>query len=142
MIVIEFDHSVTNCSHWKSLLSEFAADGLPFEIHCWSDETEIAALALQYGQRKASSQSGGIVISGTITPPFRQMLMDLAKPTDREIYNKQTPFFSIFLGKSFSSEHYGTENYILTEPSLTCQARLQILSQINGITVSACQNAL
>ncbi len=138
MIVIEFDHSVTNCSYWKSLLSEFAANGLPFEIHCWSDETETAALALQYGQYKTNSCSDGIVISGIITPQFRQMLMDLPKPTDTEIYNKQTPFFSIFLGNSFSSEHYGTENYILTKPSSACQTQLQRLSQTNGITVSTC----
>ncbi|MEY8420785.1 hypothetical protein AALA83_16120 [Oscillospiraceae bacterium 44-5] len=33
----------------------------------------------------------------------------LEEPTDKEIENKLTPFFSIFLDNGFSSEHYGTK---------------------------------
>lgn len=137
MIAIEIDHTVTDCSHLKCLLSQFAIDGVPFEIHCWKEETETIALALQYGQRQINSWRDGVVISGVVTPHFRQMLATMDKPADTAIYNKQMPFFAIFLGNSLASEHYGTENYILTAPSSTCQTVLQALSKIDGITVSA-----
>ena len=45
-------------------------------------------------------------------PEFLQMLLGLPKPTDTEIYNKMTPFFSIFFDNGFSSEHYGTELHV------------------------------
>ncbi len=135
MIQITIDHSVTDCQPWQSLLLCFAADGLPFEIHCWNDETDAMALARQYGQPVETNWRGGVVISGSVTPQLRQMLANTAKPGDTTLYNKQTPFFSIFLDKCFASEHYGTENYILTTPSPTCQALLQQMAQLEGIRI-------
>ena len=55
------------------------------------------------------AQTFGTVISGPVTPEFLHMLLCLPKPMDTEIYNKMTPFFSIFFDNGFSSEHYGTE---------------------------------
>lgn len=44
------------------------------------------------------------------------ILLHTAKPSDTEIYNKMTPFFSIFFENGFSSEHYGTKFHILPPP--------------------------
>lgn len=136
MIQITIDHSVTDSGPWKSLLLCFAADGLPFEIHCWADDTDAIALARQYGQPAETNWRGGVVIQGVVTPQFRQMLADTVKPGDTELYNKQTPFFSIFLDKCFSSEHYGTENYILTGLEPSCQALLQHMAQLDGVSMN------
>ena len=57
----------------------------------------------------------GTVVEGPVTEAFSQMLLGLPKPADIEIYNKMTPFFSIFLDNGFSSSHYGTEVYIVRE---------------------------
>ena len=83
-----------------------------FEIHCWNEETEWIALALQYGNHKQTDWAFGKIVSGPVTPEFLQMLLGLPKPTDTEIYNKMTPFFSIFFDNGFSSEHYGTELHV------------------------------
>jgi hypothetical protein len=40
------------------------------------------------------------------------MLACTEKPSDTEIYNKMTPFFSIFIENGFYSEHDGTEFHI------------------------------
>lgn len=38
-------------------------------------------------------------------------------PEDSELYDKMTPFFSIFFDNGFSSEHYGTELFVwIDEP--------------------------
>ena len=69
-------------------------------------------LALQYGTLKESDWHGGTMIAGEVTPEFARMILSLPKPTDREIYNKMTPFFDVWLDDDFQSCHYGTENYI------------------------------
>ena len=69
-------------------------------------------MALQYGSLKASDWQGGTMIAGEVTPEFAEMLLSLPKPADREIYNKMTPFFDVWLDDDFQSCHYGTENYI------------------------------
>lgn len=65
-------------------------------------------MALRYGTEKETGWRGKIV-AGPVTPAFCDMLLNLAEPSDKEIVNKFTPFFSIFLDNGFSSEHYGTE---------------------------------
>ena len=45
------------------------------------------------------------------------MLTHLPKPENNGLYDKMTPFFSIFFDNGFSSEHYGTEMYVwMDEP--------------------------
>lgn len=94
---------------WNELIRCCAVIGESFEIHCWSDECAEAAEALRFGEKTRSTWHGGIVIRGQITKEFLRFLMDSPKPTDTEIYNKMTPFFSLFLGDVLYSEHYGTE---------------------------------
>ena len=65
--------------------------------------------ALRFGHEVTSNWHGGTVIKGIITQEFISFLTQAPKPTDTEIYNKMTPFFSIFFGGKLYSEHYGTE---------------------------------
>ena len=94
---------------WNDLVRTCAVIGDTFEIHCWSDEKAETMAALKYGHKVKSSWSGGTVICGRITKEFISFLTEAKKPTDTEIYNKMTPFFSIFFGGKLYSEHYGTE---------------------------------
>ena len=66
-------------------------------------------MALRYGRLKETGWSYGKVIEGKVTEEMVDFLLSLPKPTDTEVYNKMTPFFSVFLDNGFSSEHYGTE---------------------------------
>ena len=94
---------------WNDLIRACVRIGDPFESHCWYDETDAVQQALRFGHKEPSTWHGGTVIKGTITREFLRFLLDAPKPTDTEIYNKMTPFFSIFFGKRLYSEHYGTE---------------------------------
>ena len=94
---------------WNDLVKACAVVGDTFEIHCWSDETAEIMAALRYGQKVKTSWSGGTVIRGRITREFLSFLTESKKPTDTEIYNKMTPFFTINFGNKLHSEHYGTE---------------------------------
>ena len=49
------------------------------------------------------------MIEGAVTPAFREMLLSLERPSDRDVYNKFLPFFSLVLDDSSYFEHYGTE---------------------------------
>ncbi|MFR8229051.1 MAG: hypothetical protein ACLVAH_03800 [Anaeromassilibacillus sp.] len=104
-----FDAAEPDSQRWKMLVEKHAKRAQTFEIHCWKEEPEWIDLALQYGIPKETDWPYGTVISGPVTPEFLHMLLCLPKPMDTEIYNKMTPFFSIFFDNGFSSEHYGTE---------------------------------
>ncbi len=94
---------------WRSILREELASATAYEIHCWNEESEWIKIALQYGYKKEFDWSYGTVIVGVVNPEFVKLILGLPKPKDIDIYNKMTPFFSIFLDTGFSSEHYGTE---------------------------------
>ena len=94
---------------WNDLVKTCAVVGDTFDIHCWSDETAAIMAALRYGQKVKTAWSGGTVIRGRITREFLSFLTEAKKPTDTEIYNKMTPFFTIVFGNKLHSEHYGTE---------------------------------
>lgn len=110
--LVAFDGTERDNSRWMALVSEKLKIAKTFEIHCWNDETEWIELALQYGTLKESDWQGGTMIAGEVTLEFTKMLLNLPKPADREIYNKMTPFFDVWLDDDFQSCHYGTENYI------------------------------
>lgn len=94
---------------WRRWMQPALADAKTFEIHCWAEETEWIALALNHGMVKPSDWNYGTIVEGPVTPEFISMVLSLPKPEDREIYNKMTPFFSIFLDNGYESTHYGTE---------------------------------
>ena len=107
----DFDYFEKDNTKWSQLIIDYLNKSTTFEIHCWNEETEWIELALQYGELKADDWNHGKIIIGKVTPQFIEMLMNLPKPTDTEIYNKMTPFFNVFLDDVFQSCHYGTENY-------------------------------
>ena len=96
---------------WRDVVRMYAQGAKTFEIHCWKEETDWINLAMDYGAVKETEFSNMVVIRGEITPAFLEMLLTMEKPQDTEIYDKMTPFFSIFFDNGFSSEHYGTELY-------------------------------
>lgn len=109
---VYFDGAEPDNSKWLELIRERIKAAKTFEIHCWNEETEWIELALQYGVLKEDDWQYGKIITGPVTPEFIDMLLNMAKPTDREIYNKMTPFFNVFLDDTFQSCHYGTELYL------------------------------
>ena len=111
MRLIEFDHMAKTNDVWKEYMWCHLCVAKQFEIHCWINEQEWIDLALKYGQIKESKWQYGKIIVGTVTPEFIHMILDQPKPEDTELFNKMTPFFSIFLDDHFCSEHYGTELY-------------------------------
>lgn len=106
---IEINLSSSSNEEWRAVMAEKLKGATRFEIHCWNEEQGEIKMALQYGKLKEAEWSYGKVIEGTVTKAFVDFLLTLPKPADTEIYNKMTPFFSIFLDNGFSSEHYGTE---------------------------------
>lgn len=106
---IEIDEASTSNEGWKNIMSVNLKNAAHFEIHCWNEEQEEIQMALKFGRFKETNWSYGKVVVGTITKNFVEFLLSYPKPADTEIYNKMTPFFSIFLDNGFSSEHYGTE---------------------------------
>ncbi len=95
-----WDASQLSLNAWRELLTESVQNASRFAIHCWNDEEPWVQLALK---------EGGTVIEGAVTPAFREMLLSLERPSDRDVYNKFLPFFSLVLDDSFYFEHYGTE---------------------------------
>ena len=106
---IELDGTEKTNSRWMAYMSDALKTAKTFEIHCWAEETECIDLALQYGKQKDTDWRYGEIIAGDVTPEFCAFLLGLPKPTDTELYNKMTPFFTISLDNGFWSEHYGTE---------------------------------
>ena len=95
---------------WWEMMQQKLQTAQTFQLHCWNEETEEIKMALQYGALQPSDWSFGKIIAGPVTPEFIRFLLTLPQPTDREIYDKRTPFFSIVLDGTFWSEHYGTES--------------------------------
>ncbi len=106
---LNLDYTEKDNSKWFFYMTDALRTASTFEIHCWNEESEWIELALQYGKRKDSDWRHGKIIAGQVTPEFIKMLMEQPKPSDTEICNKMTPFFTIALDNGFWSAHYGTE---------------------------------
>ena len=112
MYSVYLDRTEKDHSKWLELMTKALRGSKSFEIHCWNEENEWIDLALKYGKLKDCDWKYGKIIAGTVTQEFSNMLLNMPKPQDIEIYNKMTPFFNVFLDGSFQSCHYGTEVYI------------------------------
>lgn len=106
---IEIDLSSSSNEEWRGIMKEKLRSAKRFEIHCWEEEQREIEAALRFGTVKETGWCYGKVIEGAMTEELTDYLLSLPKPRDTEIYNKMTPFFSIFLDNGFSSEYYGTE---------------------------------
>lgn len=105
----EIDTTAADNSEWLALMREQLETATAFELHCWNEEEEEIALALQYGTLKQSNWRHGVMIEGAVTPEFVQMLLTQPKPEERMAANAFTPFFTVRLNNGFESSHYGTE---------------------------------
>ena len=47
--ILALDATEPDNQRWKALVEQYAKTAASFEIHCWNEETEWIALALQYG---------------------------------------------------------------------------------------------
>ncbi len=104
-----FDNTHSANEQWRTIMRRKLRGAKTFEIHCWAEESKWISLACRYGQIKETDWRWGKVISGSVTAEFADFILNLPSGNDTEIYNKMTPFFSIFLDNGFASEHYGTE---------------------------------
>jgi len=105
----EIDTTAADNSEWLAVMRGQLADATAFRIHCWEDEEDDIALALQYGSVEESNWRHGVIIAGAVTDEFRDMLLSQPKPAQRLAGNAFTPFFTIQLDNGFESGHYGTE---------------------------------
>ena len=106
------DHSVPS-DWWKKLVKHFVHAGNELEIRCWKEETAEIKQASRYG--KPLEDGLEISIKGMVTDALLTELLAEA-PVDKEAYEKITKYFSIRAKREtfeFSSEHYGTELYII-----------------------------
>lgn len=97
---------------WKTLLKENLKASKYFEVHCWNEEVEEINKILDYGNIVDSDWQYGKIIKGKVDNRLTEFILNIDKPSDNELYNKNTPFFLIFLDNGFCSEHYGSEIYI------------------------------
>ena len=111
--MVTLDRSEQDNRKWLSYVAAALTSAKTFEIHCWNEESEWIEFALRYGRLKEDDWCYGKIVTGEVTPEFKQMLLSQPKPTDIEIENKMTPFFNVFLDDTFQSCHYGTELYII-----------------------------
>ena len=75
--ILALDATEPDNQRWKALVEQYAKTAASFEIHCWNEETEWIALALQYGNYKQTDWAFGKIVSGSVTPEFLQMLLGL-----------------------------------------------------------------
>lgn len=103
----------TSSAWWKKLVRHFVHVGDSFEIRCWKEEAAEIQQASVYGDLTEDNHE--ISVKGIITEALVMELLSEA-PTDKNIYNKMTKYFTINAEHGqfkFCSAHYGTEMYLM-----------------------------
>ncbi len=103
----------TSSAWWKKLVRHFVHVGDSFEIRCWKEEAAEIQQASVYGDLTEDNHE--ISVKGIITEALVMELLSEA-PTDKNIYNKMTKYFTINVEHGqfkFCSAHYGTEMYLM-----------------------------
>lgn len=103
----------TSSDWWKKLVRYFVHVGDSFEIRCWKEEAAEIQQASVYGDLTEDNHE--ISVKGIITEALVMELLSEA-PTDKNIYNKMTKYFTINAEHGqfkFCSAHYGTEMYLM-----------------------------
>lgn len=109
MEYVAFDYNEPTNQCWKEIMAEKLKTPLLLKSTVGRRKTEEITMALPFGTFKESTWQYGKIIEGKVTPEFTSFLLGYPSPTDTDIYNKMTPFFTIALDNGFWSEHYGTE---------------------------------
>lgn len=122
------DNSIsTEC--WKQIISHFIKIGDDFEIRCWREETVEIKQASSYGV--VTNDGNEVSIKGVISKGLLEELLT-EEPADKSIYNKMTKYFTINVKNdlyNISSEHYGTELYMVVVSEKDVAVFEQITSQ-------------
>lgn len=111
-ISVQMIDNTISSEWWKTIIRHFLKVGDIFEVRCWKEEAQEALQAKRYG--KAAVDGNEISIKGVLTDALLSELME-ENPTDKEIYNKMTKYFTIHVKNELCdicSAHYGTEMYI------------------------------
>lgn len=129
------DNSVSS-EWWKTIMRHFIRIGDCFEIRCWKEETQEVSQAKRYGT--AVIEGNEISIQGIFT---EELLLELLEenPTDKDIYNKMTKYFTINAKNELCdicSAHYGTEMYITIYAEEDIRFFEQVMKQYAGDSFS------
>ena len=93
--------------YWlKKLIGYFAKPGVPFELHCWNEETEAISLAKSIAQPRKTDWQHGVYFKGVAT---EEKISVITMISDGE---EATPFFDILINDDLICEHWGREIYI------------------------------
>ena len=112
-VSIQMVDNTVSSEWWKTIIHHFLRVGDNFELRCWEEETQEILQAERYGV--ATTEGYEVSIKGVIVDELLLELME-ETPTDKEIYNKMTKYFTINVKNelcNICSEHYGTEMYIV-----------------------------
>ena len=105
---------VTSKEYWNLLFHHFAHEGDTLEIRCWKEEREEIKKALYYAESKEQTQGTlyEVSIKGIVTEEIKTKILE--EPISEVSFSdrKVVSFFTMNVGTSFSSEHYGTEVYL------------------------------
>lgn len=111
------------------MIHHFIRVGDHFEVRCWKEETQEILQAKRYGE--AIEDGNEISIKGVLTDELLLELMG-EHPTDKEIYNKMTKYFTINVKNELCdicSAHYGTEMYLAINFDKDISFFEQVMSQ-------------
>ncbi len=105
----DYDTDYPYFEMWKSYMKEYLNKTDTFELHIWNEETDVIALALEYGELKDDPWTNGKIIMGKVDERFVEMILSTAEESHDGVFHKMTPFFGITLDDIFQSAHWGTE---------------------------------
>ena len=95
---------------WKEMLLLFLKKDETFEIRHWRDDESTVNKALSYGIISTEqSTEYEISVTGNLNENNVARFKEMKIPYNEE---EITEFFTINIGKSFSSSHYGKEIYL------------------------------
>ena len=126
---IQMVNNTVSSEWWKTIIHHFIRVGDKFEVRCWKEETQEKLQAKRYGE--VTEDGNEISIKGVFTDELLLELM-AENPTDKEIYNKMTKYFTINVKNELCdicSAHYGTEMYIAINSDKDISFFEQVMSQ-------------
>ena len=126
---IQIVDNAVSSGWWKAIIHHFIRVGDNFEVRCWREETQEILQVKRYGE--AIEEGNEVSIKGVLTDELLSELME-ENPTDKEIYNKMTKYFTINVKNELCdicSAHYGTEMYIAINSNQDILFFEQVMSQ-------------
>ena len=113
-IQVQMIDCMVSSDWWRKIMEHFVKINDEFEIRCWKDEKSEIQQALLYGG-SLLEDGNEVSIKGNVTHKLRNELLCSPEPTDKDLYNKMTKYFTINITNDLCelcSAHYGTELYI------------------------------